>query len=77
METLNLEIGTRLTVQKVAIHSFGTRNNETTEKVIDSITKTESGNIDFVTFKGGKTLYRFCGNRIYSITGPDRNYKII
>ena len=34
-------------------------------------------NVDWFTFKGGKTEYRLCGDEIYAITGPERHYVLI
>jgi len=76
MATLKIEIGTKLNMQLDAVKCYGqSENNPIVTWQVDTIKYCESG-VDWVTFKGKKALYRFCGMRIYSITGPSKEYKI-
>lgn len=81
MTSLKIEIGTKLNLKRDAIITFGkSENNPVVTWEVATIKYYDSGSesiVDWVTFKGKKTLYRFCGNRIYSITGPVREYQII
>jgi adenylate cyclase len=73
-----MEIGHKIQVKRVSLHSYGTRNNDIVTKTIDFIKYNSSNNLDWFTFKGGKTKYRTGGHRdIFSITGPERYYDII
>lgn len=73
-----MKTGDKIKVRLSAIHSSASESNPIKEKVIDFCRYYESGELDYFTFKGGKTLYRIGGHRgVFSITGPDRNYEII
>lgn len=78
MTTLNIEIGLKLNLKRDAIITIGNSdNNPIVTWEIDRVALCSDGSINYVTFKGKKTEYRFCGNRIYSITGPVREYQIV
>lgn len=69
--------GDTLTVRLIATLTIGSQNNPIISKEISFVRYYENGEIDWFTFKGGKTEYRICGNDIYSITGNKRNYLLI
>ena len=66
-----MQVGDKIKVQLRAKHSIGNRKNPILLKEINCF------NVDWFTFKGGKTEYRLCGDEIYAITGPERHYVLI
>ena len=77
MTTLKIEIGTKLNMKLNAVKTFGnSENNPIVSWEIATIEYYDGDQVDYVTFKGKKTEYRFGGNRIYSITGPAKEFII-
>jgi hypothetical protein len=79
MTNTKIEIGAKLNLKLNAVLSVGRseENSVLTWEVGCVKYHDHDGSVDYFTFKGKKTEFRICGNNIYSITGPRREYKIL